>query len=355
MKVAVGMSGGVDSSVSALLLKEMGYKVIGITLKLSSMECVSDMQVCCSPQDVKDAKKVAQYLGIEHYVIDWEDLFKGKVIDYFVNEYKKGNTPNPCSICNREIKTGLLARYVKHILGADKLATGHYIRLEYSEKYKQPVIKRGKDKKKDQSYFMALVDREILDYLIFPLGNYTKEQVREIAKDYNLPVFSKKDSFEICFTAGKTPAEYLKEYNLYNFKVGDIIHISGKVIGKHKGLPFYTIGQRRGLGIQWQKPLYVIDKREKENILIVGEREYLLTDNVKAKDFNFLVNIENWNENLCIQGRYKQKCLPIKEFFMSNDEIVFKFRTLQEKFAKGQILAVYDNEDILLGGGVIAS
>lgn len=353
MKIAVGMSGGVDSSVSAFLLKEMGYKVIGITLKLSSIECISDTQVCCSPQDVKDAKKVAQYLGIEHYVIDWEDLFKKKVIDYFVDEYNRGNTPNPCSICNREIKTGLLAKYVKDILGADKLATGHYIKLEYSEKYEQPVIKRGKDSKKDQSYFMALIEREVLDYLLFPLGDYTKTEVRKIAKKHNLPVFSKKDSFEICFTVGKTPAEYLKEFNLYNFKAGKIVHISGKVIGQHKGLPFYTIGQRRGLGIHWKKPLYVIDKIEGENILIVGEREYLLTDSVKAKNFNFLVNPNRWGNNLCIQGRYKQKCLPIKEFSNYSNEIIFKFATPQEKFAKGQVLAVYDSENTLLGGGII--
>ena len=353
MKVAVGMSGGVDSSTVALLLKEKGYKVIGITLKLSSIECSIDgVQVCCSPDDVKDARKVADYLGIEHYVIDWEELFRKKVIDYFVNSYKKGLTPNPCAICNREVKTGLLALYVKEVLGADKLATGHYIRLENIEDLGL-VVKRGKDLSKDQSYFMALVKKDIFNYLMFPLGNYLKEEVRKIAENYSLPVSSKKDSFEICFTAGKTPAEYLKENNLYDFKEGDIIHISGKKLGKHKGLPFYTIGQRRGLGIRWNKPLYVIDKDISTNAIIVGERENLLTDFVEAENLNILVNPKYWKkEKICIQGRYRQKCLPISEYVLEKDKIKIYFKEPQEKFAKGQVLAIYQN-DTLLAGGII--
>ena len=353
MKVAVGMSGGVDSSTVALLLKEKGYDIIGITLKMSSIECSIDgVQVCCSPDDVKDAKKVADYLGIEHYVIDWEDLFREKVINYFVNAYKKGLTPNPCAICNREVKTGLLAIYVREVLGVDKLATGHYIKLE-KNKNLGFILKRGKDLSKDQSYFMALVKKEILNYLIFPLGNYLKEEVRKIAENYSLPVSSKKDSFEICFTAGKSPAEYLKENKLYDFKEGDIIHISGKKLGKHKGLPFYTIGQRRGLGIRWKKPLYVIDKDVNTNTVIVGEREYLLTKKVEAENLNLFVDPKYWDKNkICIQGRYRQKCLPISDFSLKNNKVEIYFKEPQEKFAKGQILAIYQN-DILLGGGII--
>ncbi len=353
MKIAVGMSGGVDSSTVALLLKEKGYDVIGITLKMSSIECsVDGVQVCCSPQDVKDARRIANYLGIEHYVIDWEELFKNKVVNYFLEAYREGLTPNPCAICNRDVKTGLLALYVRDILGADKLATGHYIKLE-EDKDLGLVIKRGKDRSKDQSYFMALVDKKILNYLMFPLGDYTKEEVRKIAKRYSLPVSDKKDSFEICFTAGKTPAEYLRDNNLFDFVEGDIIHISGKVLGKHKGLPYYTIGQRRGLGIRWNRPLYVIDKDIKTNTIIVGEREYLLTDFVEAKDLNLFVNLDKLDKNkLCVQGRYRQKCLPIKDFELNNDKIKVIFKEKQEKFAKGQILAIYQ-EDILVGGGII--
>ncbi len=350
-KVAVGLSGGVDSSVSALLLKEKGYDVVGITLKLSSVVCETDIQVCCSPKDVKDAKKVATFLGIEHYVVDWEEIFKERVIDEFIEGYKAGLTPNPCSICNREVKTGLLAKYVKTVLGADFLATGHYIRK--GEKASFPVLKRGKDKTKDQSYFMALVERDVLPLLIFPLGEYTKEETRKIAKRYKIPVSKKKDSFEICFTAGKTPGEYITETQAFPVEKGDIFHISGKYLGKHKGLIHYTIGQRRGLGIRWDKPLYVIEKRGENNSLIVGEKEYLYTDRVKAKDFNFQVSIEHWDtEKIYIQGRYRQNPVKVKEIVQKDNYLEFIFEDKQPAFAPGQILAVYE-EDTLLGGGSI--
>ncbi len=349
-RVAVGLSGGVDSSVSALLLKEKGYDVIGITLKLSSVDsCDSDIQVCCSTKDILDAKRVASFLGIEHFVVDWQDLFQEKVIDYFVEEYRKGNTPNPCSICNRDVKTGKLAQYAKVVLNADFLATGHYIRLEDTENGK--VIKRGKDKSKDQSYFLALVHKEILDILKFPLGDFTKEEVREIAKKYKIPVSQKKESFEICFTAGKSPAEYLMENRLYDFKEGDIVHISGKKLGKHKGLPNYTIGQRRGIGVSWHKPLYVLDKNEEENVIVVGEDKDILTDTVKAKDINFFVPIEKW-KNISVQGRYRQKPEKVKEFYYKNDTLEIKLEKPNVRYAPGQILAVYE-EDRLLAGGII--
>ncbi|WP_457622973.1 tRNA 2-thiouridine(34) synthase MnmA [Persephonella sp.] len=352
MKVAIGMSGGVDSSVAALLLKEKGYEVIGVTLKLTSVICSTDIQVCCSPQDIKDAKRVANYLGIEHYVIDWESMFRDSVINYFVNEYQKGNTPNPCSICNREIKTGKLAKYVKYVLGAELFATGHYIKIEDHKIYGK-VIRRGSDTNKDQSYFMALIEKETLDLLTFPLANYTKSEVRKIADKYSLPVSEKKDSFEICFTAGKTPGEYLQENNLYRFSGGSIIHVSGKTLGKHRGLPYYTIGQRRGLGIRWNEPLYVIDKNPKENTVIVGERDKLVTDQISAEKFNFLVPLEIWNrENLYIQGRYRQKPIKVKEVIYKDGILTVNTETPVEKFARGQVLTVYDN-DILLGGGII--
>ena len=349
-RVAVGLSGGVDSSVTALLLKEKGYEVIGVTLKLSSVDsCSSDIQVCCSTKDILDAKRVASFLGIEHFVIDWQDLFQEKVINYFVEEYKRGNTPNPCSICNREVKTGKLAEYSNLILNADFLATGHYINLEDTEDGK--VIKRGKDPKKDQSYFLALLRKETLNLLQFPLGEYTKEEVRKIAEDYKIPVSDKKESFEICFTAGKSPAEYLFENNLYEFKEGDIIHISGKKLGKHKGLPNYTIGQRRGIGVSWHKPLYVLEKDEEKNVIVVGEDKDILTDTVKAKDFNFLVPIEKW-KNISVQGRYKQKPDKVKDFKFENGILEIKLEEPNVRYAPGQILAVYEDEK-LLGGGII--
>jgi tRNA-specific 2-thiouridylase len=308
--------------------------------------------VCCSPQDVKDAKKVAAYLGIEHYTIDWEKDFYNKVITYFVEELKAGKTPNPCSICNREIKTGKLYKYANLVLNADFLATGHYIKTTNIDN--QTLIKRGKDIKKDQSYFMALVEKDVLNGLIFPLGDLTKEEVRKIAEKYNLPVSQKKDSFEICFTAGKTPAEYIQENNLFKLEEGDVYHISGKKIGKHKGLAHYTIGQRRGLGIRWHKPLYVIDKIPEKNVLIVAEDDKILTDEVEAESFNFHLPLEKWEGNLKIQGRYKQQPVEIKDFSYKNGILKVKLKEPHVKFAPGQILAVY-KDDILLGGGIITS
>ena len=350
-KVVVGMSGGVDSSVAALLLKEAGYEVIGITLKLSSIEaCSSDVQVCCSPQDVKDAKKVATYLGIQHYTVDWEDIFKEKVIAPFLEGYKAGLTPNPCSICNRDVKTGRLARYARLVLGADYFATGHYIKKVDYKGFQ--LLARGKDIKKDQSYFMALVESEVIPWLLFPLGDLTKEEVRKIAAKHNLPVSTKKDSFEICFTAGKTPEEYIRQVKAFDLKEGEILTTDRKVVGKHKGLVDYTIGQRRGIGVSLGKPVYVIDKDVEKNQLIVGTKEELLTETAKAKNFNFHLPLDYWEGDLYVQGRYKQKPIKVKDYSYKDGILTVKFENPQLKFAPGQILAVY-KDDILLGGGEI--
>ena len=350
-KVAVAMSGGVDSSAAALLLKEKGFDVIGITLKMSSISCDTGMQVCCSPEDVKDAKRVASYLGIEHYVLDWEEIFKKKVIDYFVDQYKKGKTPNPCSICNREVKTGLLAKYVREILGADLLATGHYLGTAQIEENK--VIKRGKDRNKDQSYFMALLEKEVLDYLIFPLENLTKEETRKTAEKYKIPVAKKSESFEICFTAGKSPGEYLKETGLMPPLKGDILLKNGKKVGTHTGLANYTIGQRRGLGVAWKEPLYVVEKIPEENALIVGTKEDLLTEYVETEDLNLFIPEDKLHSlELTVQGRYRQKPVEIKSFEKVGNGYRFYFKEPQVRFASGQVLALYWG-DKLLGGGII--
>ncbi|WP_457639655.1 tRNA 2-thiouridine(34) synthase MnmA [Persephonella sp.] len=350
-KVAVALSGGVDSSVSALLLKEQGYDVIGITLKMSSVSCDTDIQVCCSPQDVKDAKRVASFLGIEHYVLDWEELFKKKVINYFIDQYRKGKTPNPCSICNREVKTGLLAKYVTEVLGVDYLATGHYLGLDSIERYR--VIRRGKDAKKDQSYFMALLEKETLPLLVFPLSDRTKEETRAIAEKYRIPVAKKSESFEICFTAGKTPGEYIQENRLFDIAEGEIVLTTGDIVGKHSGLPYYTIGQRRGLGVAWKEPLYVIDKDIYKNRLIVGTKNELLTEYVETEELNLFIPEELlYQMDISVQGRYRQKAVPVKKVEKTDHGYRFWFKQPQQKFAPGQVLAVYNGE-YLIGGGII--
>jgi len=350
-KVAVAISGGVDSSVSALLLKEKGFQIIGITLKMSSTTCDTDIQVCCSPQDVKDAKRVASFLGIEHYVLDWEDVFRDRVIRYFIEEYKQGKTPNPCSICNREVKTGLLAKYAVEILGVDYLATGHYLGKGNFEGYK--VIKRGKDPQKDQSYFMALLEKETLDYLIFPLENMTKEETRKIATRYGIPVAQKSESFEICFTAGKTPGEYIRENNLLPLKEGEIIMSDGTSVGKHKGLIDYTIGQRKGLGIAWKEPLYIIEKLPEENKIVVGTKSQLMTEYVEVRELNLFVPEEYlFDKEITVQGRYRQKPVKVSKVHKTKDGYRFEFIQPQMRFAPGQVLAVYSG-DYLLGGGII--
>jgi len=350
-KIAVAMSGGVDSSVSALLLKEKGFQVIGITLKMSSIVCDTDIQVCCSPQDVKDAKRVASFLGIEHYVLDWEDIFRNRVIKYFIEEYKKGKTPNPCSICNREVKTGLLAKYAVDILGVDYLATGHYLGKGSLEGF--TVIKRGKDPEKDQSYFMALLEKETLDYLIFPLENMTKDETRKIAAGYGIPVAQKSESFEICFTAGKTPGEYIREKNLFPIKEGEIIISDGKVIGRHTGLVDYTIGQRRGLGVSWKEPLYVIEKLPEENKIVVGTKSQLMTGHVKTEKLNLFVPEKYlFEKEITVQGRYRQKPVKVSKVHRTEDGYRFEFTQPQTRFAPGQVLAIYSG-DYLLGGGII--
>lgn len=351
MRVAVGMSGGVDSSVTALLLKEQGHDVIGVTLRFHTVEACEVNEthnVCCSPKDVQDASRVAKRLGIPHLVFSWEEIFKSKVIDYFVEEYKRGRTPNPCALCNREVKTGFFARYLKQVADIDKLATGHYAKIEEDKKYGL-VIKRPKDRKRDQTYFLSLVRREDLELLTFPLGAYTKEEVREIAKRYGLEVAQKRDSQEVCFLMGKSPGEYLE--GILGKQRGLIKHVSGKVLGEHEGVYRYTIGQRRGLGISYGKPVYVIDIDAKTNTLIVGEEEYLYNDKLLVKEINFHVPLEKW-ENVSAQIRYRHKPVPVERIEKTEEGFLVKFKEDVRGITPGQVVAFYDG-DVLLGGGII--
>ena len=350
MRVAVGMSGGVDSSVTALLLKEQGHEVIGVTLRFHTVEACEvngTHNVCCSPKDVQDAAKVAKKLGIPHLTFSWEEVFKSRVIDYFVEEYLKGRTPNPCAVCNREVKTGFFARYLKQVADIDKLATGHYARIEKEGKHY--VIKRPKDRKRDQTYFLALVRKEDLPLLTFPLGDLTKDEVREIARKYGLEVADKRDSQEVCFLMGKSPGEYLEE--VVGKREGLIKHVSGKVLGKHEGIYRFTIGQRRGLGVSYGKPVYVVELDPTTNTVVVGEEEYLYNDKLLVKDINLHVPMEEW-KGVSAQIRYRHNPVPVERIEKTDEGFIVKFKEDVRGITPGQVVAFYEG-DKLLGGGVI--
>jgi len=342
------MSGGVDSSVAALLLKERGHDIIGVTLRFHKEEVCEGINVCCSPQDVRDAVKVSEILGIPHITLSWEDIFKERVIDYFINESLKGKTPNPCAICNRDVKTAFLAVYLNKIADVDRLATGHYI-IKEEDKNLGTVLKRPKDIRKDQTYFMALLPSHILPMLEFPLGNMTKDEVRKIAENYKLPVYSKRESQELCFLMGKSPGDFIEEK--VGGSRGKIVHLSGKVLGEHKGLFHYTIGQRRGLGVSWKAPLYVIDMDPETNTLIVAEEEFLYSDRLFVKDINFLVPKDKW-ENVQAQIRYRNKPARVKDIRELGEGYEVIFEEKVRGITPGQIVAFY-NGDVLLGGAVI--
>lgn len=342
MRIAVGMSGGVDSSVVAFLLKSQGHDVIGITLRFHKEYCSEDARVCCSPKDVQDARIVCDKIGIPHLTLDWEDLFRQKVIDFFVKNYELGLTPNPCAICNKEVKTAFLSFYLKSVADIDFLATGHYVIKEDNK------IKRAKHK--DQSYFMALLPKKSFENLIFPIGHMTKEQVRNLAKAANLPVADKLESQDVCFLQGKSLEEYLDKF--ITSRPGYIVHIaSGKILGMHKGLHKYTIGQRKSLGISYSAPLYVIDKDVKDNIIYVGEREFLAKNEVYLKDYNEIEPLEK--DNLFLQIRYNSNPVLIDYIRQEKDGVRISLKESVFQLAPGQVGAIYHN-DILIGGGIIS-
>src|SRR5262245_49371421 len=280
------MSGGVDSSATAALLLEQGYDVVGITLKLWPQDCVSRAEdKCCGPQAVSDARSVCDKLGVPYYLIDEAAEFQSKVIQYFADEYKAGRTPNPCVMCNQNLKFGRLIDRADQ-LGAQYIATGHFARLERRDDGRV-LLKRGRDLRKDQSYFLFSLRQDQLARAMFPLGEKTKSDTREVARHCNLKTADKEESMEICFVPDNNYGKFLQQADLAQKHQGDIVDTRGQVLGRHNGIEFYTIGQRKGLGISTPKPIYVVDLDVENNRVVVGDDWMLERD-------GFIVDRCNW-------------------------------------------------------------
>lgn len=346
IRVVVGMSGGVDSSVAAALLKQAGFDVVGIFMKFwhaprSLGEVGKDENRCCSVESEKLARLVAKKIGIPFYVLNVEKEFKKEVVDYFLEEYKKGNTPNPCVICNKEIKFGFLIKKALSI-GADFVATGHYARLKNGE------LLKGRDEGKDQSYFLWQLDQRQLSHVLFPIGGYTKPEVRKLAKKFDLPTAETPESQEVCFVSDNVN-NFLKKY--LKSKPGKIIDTNNKVLGEHNGLYFYTIGQRRGLEIQ-QGPWFVVDKDFKKNILVVSKNgKDLDKKELIAKDINW-IGPQKLPVTADVKIRYKSNFAKAEILDNGKKSVKIVFSKKQRAITPGQSVVFYRKEE-LLGGGII--
>ena len=354
--VVVAMSGGVDSSVAACLLKEAGYQVVGMTLKTWPKELcdtVPKTQTCCSTQDIEDARAVAAQLEIPFYVVEAADAFKETVMDYFVESYADGLTPNPCVICNRQIKTGILLEKAE-ALGARWLATGHYAQVEQNPANRRYQIRQAVDLKKDQSYVLFQLTQPQLSRMIFPLGDKTKTQVREVAMKAGLKVADKPESMELCFIPDGDTKGFLRQRIPESFIPGDIIDRAGRVMGTHQGIAAYTIGQRKGLGIAHPTPLYVLGLDRATNRVIVGEEEELAVVSCEVKDLFWcaIPGLDGPREGT-VKVRSHSPQLPAR-FLPAGDRVRVEFKDPTPGGVSPGQAAVFYDEDVVLGGGFIA-
>lgn len=357
-KVIVAMSGGVDSSVAAALLKERGYEVIGITMSLACSSKASD-KGCCSMSAANDAKRVAETLGISHYTLNFKDDFKRLVIENFIEEYKKGRTPNPCIRCNQYIKFDLLLKKARE-LGAEFVATGHYARKEIGKLGDRDyVLLKGKDPKKDQSYVLYRLNQESLVHALFPLGELTKAEVRKLARKFKLPVHDKKESQEICFIEDDNYVRFLKEVCPESVKPGPILDKQGNIVGMHGGIAFYTIGQRKGIGAHRGNAKYVIRINREQNAIVIGDREDLFSSELIAEQISFVSGeIPSEPVEVTAKIRYnspEEKAIIYPEHGTQSTEhkAQVRFKRPQRAITPGQSVVFY-REDEVVGGGVIS-
>jgi tRNA-specific 2-thiouridylase len=352
-RVVVAMSGGVDSSVAAALLKQGGYDVIGMMLRLWSEPGKQSFNRCCTPDAMAQARRVAAILEIPFYAVDAQDVFHDTVVAYFYDGYRRGDTPNPCLECNRTIRWEFLLNRAR-ALGADYMATGHYVRLEGDPNEGLRLLK-AVDAGKDQSYVLHVLDQARLRQALFPLGGYTKDEVRQMAADFGLPVASRADSQDLCFLAGNDYRDFLRRNAPDIAAPGPILDSGGRQIGSHQGLAYYTIGQRKGLGISNNTPLYVLEKDTQRNALIIGASGELGRQRLTTGPVNWIAG-ETPGEPFRaeVKIRYRAQPYPALVEPLENDAMQVTFDQALRDITPGQAAVVYDGE-ICLGGGVIQS
>lgn len=352
MKVLIAMSGGVDSSVAALIVKRQGYDCIGCTMKLYDNEeiGVSRKHTCCTLDDVEDARSVSRHLSIPYYVFNFKDGFRETVIDKFVRSYENGLTPNPCIDCNRYMKFDKLYDRAR-VLGCEKIVTGHYAQIEKENgKY---VLKKAADKEKDQSYVLYSMTQEQLEHTLFPLGKMKKSETRQMAEENGLVNSDKPDSEDICFVPDGNYAKTIERLTGRHYPAGDYVLSDGTVIGRHKGIICYTIGQRKGLGISAGKPLYVCEISPEKNTVTLGDEAQLFSDTFICKNFNWISGASPTKDIRCnVKIRYRQKEQPATVAPLSDGSVKIVFDSPQRAVTPGQSAVLYDG-DTVLGGGEI--
>ena len=350
--VLIGMSGGVDSSVAAALLKEQGYRVIGATMRLWSYSDSCDVkhEGCCAESAVEDARRVCDKLGIDFYVMNFKDMFRDKVVDYFVYEYTHGRTPNPCIACNKYLKFDALLKKAL-AMEIDYVATGHYAKIEQDENGKY-ILRASEAAKKDQSYVLYNFTQEQLAHTLMPLGAYDKDWVRKKAEELGLGVAHKKDSQEICFVEDDDYAKFITDYSDYVPREGDILDVNGSVIGTHRGIIYYTIGQRKGIGA-YGRPMFVMKIDAENNTITLGEKGMEFTDTLTASDVNFISG-ETPKDNIRVSARirYQAPAAAATLTPLDGGRIRLVFDEPVRAVTPGQAVVFY-NGDIVLGGGTV--
>ncbi len=351
-RVIVGMSGGVDSSAAAALLLEQGYDVVGITLKLWPQDCVSRAEdKCCGPQAVADARAVCHRLGVPFYLVDEAADFQKAVIHYFASEYQAGRTPNPCVMCNQHLKFGTLIHRARQ-LGGEYIATGHYARLERRDDGRV-LLKRGRDLRKDQSYFLFSLRQDQLARSLFPLGELNKDDTRAVAREARLKTAEKEESMEICFVPDKDYGAFLRKAKLVEKHRGEVVDLHGSVLGHHDGIEFYTIGQRKGLGISSATPLYVVELDPANNRVIVGDDSALKREEFRVERCNWIpFDTPPPSMELTVKIRYNHPGTPATVTQVGNGSARVTLHTPQRAVTPGQACVFYRDE-LVVGGGWI--